>query len=364
MDEARIERVIDAAYAGALAPERWPDFLADLAGLFRCHFADSFARAQDYSWFAGTGFGLDEADYRDEFLGKWAARNVWGRRKPVRVAGEIVTTREMVPQRELIRSDMHREYLGPRDLDEGLRLALRAEDDVIQDISLLRAWSAGPYDAEELQAAHKMLPHLQRCAAIANRLDEASTRACAAEAGLEALRHPVLMLDAGGRPIRWNGAADRLLARRDGLLLEAGGLAPSERKAASPLRHALGRASGAGPRKPRSASLSLPPLRPRRRSASPCCRSSRRRAGPRHAGRPCSCWWTTPPRRSPRRSACSPNSSTSPPPRRKSRGPWPPATPRNRSPPKADAACTPSAPCSPAPCAKPAPPARPTSSAS
>ena len=111
-----------------------------------------------------------------------------------------------------------------------------------------------------------MLPHLQRCAAVASRLAEASTRASAAEAGLEALRHPVLMLDAGGRAIHWNAAADRLLARRDGLLLERGGLSPSERKAANPLRHALGRASGAGPRKPRSASLSLsrssgPPLR-------------------------------------------------------------------------------------------------------
>ena len=143
MDEARIERVIDAAYTGALAPERWPDFLAGLAGLFRCHFADSFARADDYSWFAGTAFGLDEADYRDEFLGKWVSRNIWGRRRPVRVAGEIVTTREMVSKGELIRSDMHREYLGPRGLDEGLRLALRAEHGVIQDISLLRAWSAG-----------------------------------------------------------------------------------------------------------------------------------------------------------------------------------------------------------------------------
>ncbi|MDE2199147.1 MAG: PAS domain-containing protein, partial [Rhodospirillales bacterium] len=224
MGEADTVGVIEAAYAAAVAPELWPEALGRLARLFRSHFADVFARNADHTSFSGTAIGLDRRDYEDDFLGIWVKRNVWGSKRPVRMAGEVVSTRQMVPKEELLRSEMYQDYLAPRQLDEGLRLAIAVEDGWIHDISLLRPWSAGPFEAAELDLAGALLPHLQRAAAVSRRLGEAAATAQAGAAALEALRHPVFLLDAAGRALQWNHAATRLLERPGGLSLTGAGM--------------------------------------------------------------------------------------------------------------------------------------------
>ena len=220
MHQAAIGRVVDAAYASVLDEDGWPSVLAALAGLFRCHFADVFARTDDRGRFHGLAHGMDRAEYEDVFLGAWVSRNVWGTRRPVREAGEIVTTREMVAKDELLRSQMYNEFLAPRGLHEGLRLAIWAGEGWIQDISLLRPWSAGPFEGMELAAARAVLPHLQRAAAVQRRLGAAAAQAVAGEVALDALPHGVFAVDAEGGVIWHNAAAAALL--EDGLRIQRG----------------------------------------------------------------------------------------------------------------------------------------------
>src|SRR5665213_1101171 len=120
-------------------------------------------------------------------------------RDRVRLAGEIVTTGQMVPKQDLLRSEMYNEYLHPRDLHEGLRLAIRAGDGAIEDISLLRPWSAGPFEGEDLRLASMLLPHLQRGAAVARRLRQADAIAETGLAALDSVPHAVFLLDGRGR---------------------------------------------------------------------------------------------------------------------------------------------------------------------
>ena len=263
MDHAAIEGVVEAAYEGAVTPERWPVLLARLAAVFRSHFADSFARSEDYTRFRGIAFGLDRGDYEQEFLGKWTQRNVWGKRKPVRVAGEVISTRQIISRTELLHSDMYNDYLKPRALEEGLRLAIWAGDGWIQDISLLRSFSAGPFDAGELALARTLLPHLQRAALVARRLAEAASVAAAGTAALDMLRHPVFLLDGNGQAMQWNGAAERLLAEEDGLTLGPSGLRGASPTANEALTSVLARAGRKGRRQPRSGVVRL--ARPSRR---------------------------------------------------------------------------------------------------
>jgi DNA-binding CsgD family transcriptional regulator/PAS domain-containing protein len=252
-------------YDAALDQTAKPALLARLAELFRCHFADSFRRTDDYSAFGGVAFGLDRADYNDVFLDFWVKRNVWGKRRPVVRAGEVVTTRQMMPVEDLRASEMYNEYLAPRDLHEGLRLDIWAGEGWIEDISLLRPWSAGPYDDEEIRLAHALMPHLQRGSAIARRLRKAEHLASVGMAALEQLSAAFLVLDRSRNILHANHAARALLNRADGLSINLTGLAGATPQLTSRLRVALDAACGHSGMPAVSAAMRLP--RPSGRSA-------------------------------------------------------------------------------------------------
>lgn len=257
MDDTLVARLLDDIYAAAVDPARVPAMLHGMAGALRSHFADLYTRTDDYSHHYGVAVGLDEADYQGEFLGVWSRRNVWGKKHPVRVAGEIVTTRQMVTRHELLQSEMYNEYLRPRGLHEGLRLALWAGDGAIEDMSLLRPWSAGPFEGDDIRLARALLPHLQRGAAVARRLRDADRLAEAGLSALDHLAHAVFLLDGVGRIVRMNAAAERLIAAHDGLEAGPAGLAASCSAAQAALFRLTGLAAGLGGGPALSGSLRL-----------------------------------------------------------------------------------------------------------
>ena len=217
INEDRIAPVLDAIYDAAVLPDRWPAVLRHLGSLFNSHFADVFARSDDWSVYRGLAVGLDKADYEDEFLDGWCKRNVWSKAKPVRLAGEVLPTWKMVAKKDVLRSDIYNEYLQPRGLNEGLRLAIWAGEGWIQDISLLRPWSAGPFDQAEIGLGMMLLPHLQR-AARASRQMAGMKAACS----MDGMTRPAFLVDGNGHVMRLNAAADELLARSTELAVQDG----------------------------------------------------------------------------------------------------------------------------------------------
>ena len=123
-DTTDLDQVIDTIYETSLAPDAWHSALAQIAHVFNAGFADIFARTDDRNRFHGLAHGLDQRDYEDEFLGVWFKRNVWGLSRPVQLAGEVVTTREMTSLKELRASDIFTNYLDQRGLHEGLLLTI------------------------------------------------------------------------------------------------------------------------------------------------------------------------------------------------------------------------------------------------
>ena len=252
VNEAQLGRVLDAVYDAAVSPGGWRPALDGLSLLFNSHFADLFARTHDWSAFRGCAIGLDRADYDDTFLGVWCKRNVWSAAKPVRTAGEVIATWQMVDKGTMLRSDMYSEYLRPRQLNEGLRMSLWADAGWIQDISLLRPWSAGPFSPGELALGRQILPHLQRAASVSRRLGQAGGLA-----RLDALDRPGLLLDEAGRIIRINQPAEDLLRLAEGLVARAGAVAASAAADQPALAVAIAGAAGARNAAPLAASLTL-----------------------------------------------------------------------------------------------------------
>lgn len=238
--------VIEAIYDTSVAPEAWPATLSLIASVFHAGFADVFARTDDREHYHGVAHGLDRSDYEDVFLGQWFKRNLWGIRHPVRIAGEIVSTRQMVSKDELVRSEIFQHYLKPRGLHEGLRLAIWSGNGWIQDFSLLRPFSLGPFEAAEMEVGRELLPHLQRAAAIARRLGAAEASLGAGLAAFQALEKPAFLLDQLARVLHCNPQGEAMLEQADRLGCIAGVLQAADHPATSILHAGIARAASEG----------------------------------------------------------------------------------------------------------------------
>ena len=245
IDEARIRNLLDAVYGAAVAPETWPLALARLADVFSGGFVDIFTRSRDRRHFSGLAYGMDRSDYDDNFLGFWFKRNVWGTAKPVEVAGEVLSTRQMVDPALLRRSEMFNHYLDARGLHEGLRLSLWAGEHEVQDISILRPWSGGAYGPAEVALGEALLPHLQRAAAVTRRLREAEFQLRIGDGGTGLGGIAAFAFDRHGAPFWFNAAAEAVLIEGEVLSLMSGDLhartAPATRKLRRTVDAALGR---------------------------------------------------------------------------------------------------------------------------
>ncbi len=253
-----LDQVINAVYETSLAPESWQSALGMIAGVFNSGFADIFARTDDRNRFHGIAHGLDERDYRDEFLGVWFKRNVWGLSRPKQTAGEVVSTREMLSLRELRSSDIFVNYLDQRGLHEGMLLTIWTGNGWIQDMSLLRPFSLGPYGATEIKTAQRLLPHIQRAAAVARRLGEADAVLHSGLVAIDRIDKPAFLLDDNGLVQRCNERAERLLVKADGLLMQHGTLLASTTRASMQLGAAIAIGTGRVPGGTMAQSVRLP----------------------------------------------------------------------------------------------------------
>ena len=219
---AELSRVIGLVYDCAANPSHVGDLLRGLASLFRSHFADTFMRRHDGSQALGTAIGLDRNDYEHGMIATWSLRNPWGQAAPVVSAGDVRATWQFLPRDALQRSEMFADYLDARDLHEGMRFEIWSDSSGIEDVSLIRSFAAGSFTTSELALGRLLMPHLQRAAALRQRLRGAELSTQAGLQALETLSHGIVFVDRVGNPIFTNGAARALLSRGDFLTIVAG----------------------------------------------------------------------------------------------------------------------------------------------
>lgn len=246
--EAGLDRLVDTVYGAALAPARWSEVLAQLAQLFHASFADIVTRSLDGDHANGLAHGLDAGDDGAEFPGFWLKRNAWRDADPVMAAGEVTSTRAIVDVTALRRSETYDDDLHQRGLHEGMRLSLWIDHAERQVVSVLRPRSRGPFGPEEIALGRRILPHLQRAAAVNRRLRDVEFDLEVARGGGGGSDVAALALDPSGRPCWANETAEAVLAE-GGLLRSRGGdLLAATPTLTAQLKSAIARAVGrAGP---------------------------------------------------------------------------------------------------------------------
>jgi DNA-binding CsgD family transcriptional regulator/PAS domain-containing protein len=255
-----VTQAIGAIYEAAVAPNRWAEALAYLRGIFGLSFAASVVRNEQRTEVDGIAVGVERDDY-EGFLATHFHRSPFLAHEKEWSAGQVIRSAEVVPHDIFHRTEMYREYWRPRDMHEGLRLAISVDRAGVNHfVNLVRPPSGDAFQQSDIALAHVFMPHLQRSAELRQRLRHADMLASAALATLDVLRHPVLLLTRDGHVIHANSAATALLAKADGFGARQGILHAATPALTNRLHAVLARAAAIDGGLPRAGAVRLPKL--------------------------------------------------------------------------------------------------------
>lgn len=139
--------------------------------------------------------------------------------------GTLLLSDALIPRRALRRTEFHADWLRPRDFEVGAAVALVRQRTATATFYAVRYRRAGAFRVGDVRALTQLVPHLAAAAALTLRLAALHAERDLGRDLLAASPDAVLAVDGDGRVHYANPAAERLLARGDGLALEraAGG---------------------------------------------------------------------------------------------------------------------------------------------
>ena len=159
--------------------------------------------------------------------------------------GAVLDGDELVPRSELHRTEYYNDFAKPHDLTRVLAGTVLMDGPVISVVSLIRGDRAEPHGGEERRILEAVLPHLIRAMQMHSLLAPAGGGDLygAAMDTLDRLATGVALLAADARALFLNRAAERMLRRRDGLVVDRGCVAAMAAQERDALRFLIRRAA-------------------------------------------------------------------------------------------------------------------------
>ena len=244
-NERRFQDTVEAVHAAAIDAARWPDALEGIRGFFAGTAVVAFASE------VGTGELLDivsvgTADNADD---EYQA-HYWRQDPKLAFARThpglpLYHDFQCMTESEMDRNGFYRwqERVG------GLRYCFGASAPVDREAfgQFAVHWSRrhGPPQRDEADMFIRCSAHVQTAIAVNRRMAHLPWRDEAGWSALDLLPRGLLVLDAGGRVLAANRAAETILAAGDGLIVEDGALRAGRAAEDQALQRHLGCATGA-----------------------------------------------------------------------------------------------------------------------
>ena len=219
MQTARDDNFLDLLYGAAVEPDRWVTAMerfADMLGgsgawLSRLSMADGSGSGlvaridpdmeKPYDQYYGRLNPFSNSPNPQAFMANW---------KPT-----ILTDRDWLPKADLVRKEYFNDFMRPQDIQSVMMIRLAAVGLQISSLTINRPLLSEPFGPRELARARWYHGHLRR----AFRLSEILADSGLIEDDLERQSgrngEAIFLLDDDGHLRRMNGAAERLMARRD-----------------------------------------------------------------------------------------------------------------------------------------------------
>lgn len=221
LQEPELLRLALAAHESGSDPDLWPRFLesyaraigADIALIQQHYFSERRSLAL-------ATFGM-RRQFTDSYNQYYSRVNVW-RNHGLRayVQGRVVFDEEQYPRALLKRTEFYNDCLLPNRGTRCLAGVIARRDDTAVVLTALRDEPRDPFGRDQAKTIEFLLPHLTRAFVTHDRLQTLE----AGEIALNSLGVGVGLLDADGRVVFCNRAAEDILRANDGLTLRNGQL--------------------------------------------------------------------------------------------------------------------------------------------
>ena len=228
MQTSQDESFLDLLYGAAVEPELWVPVMERFADML----GGSGAWLSRISVADGSGSGIvaridpDSAKAYDQYYG--SINPFSNEADPAAyMAGwtpTILTDEAWLPRDQLARNEYYNDFMRPQDIQSAMIIRLSACGFEVSALTMNRPHSREPFGPRELARAQHYHGHLRRAFRLTQVL--ADSHLADDEFDLQPAKagEPVFVLNDEGRVRRMNGAAERLLARRDDLKVVGGWL--------------------------------------------------------------------------------------------------------------------------------------------
>jgi DNA-binding CsgD family transcriptional regulator/PAS domain-containing protein len=242
--ELALSDQIGRIYDTVVKPEFWPDVLAGIAGNLGARWGnlfarDSFSKTGMRMYEHGTPVGLSEA-YFSKYI-KFDPTHAYQYFIDV---GVPVTMHDMMPEAEFKQTRFYKEFVVPYGNDGFLGVIL---DKSMANAAMMSFYSKGYDDitGEDTKEKFRLyIPHLIRAVSIGRLLEQKTIEASAFSGALDCLRAAMFLVDATGRIVHTNSAAEQMLETGDPFCSRDGKLCTLDSQANDYFRQVFAKADG------------------------------------------------------------------------------------------------------------------------
>jgi DNA-binding CsgD family transcriptional regulator len=212
MTDVLKESLIDRIYDAAAKPELWKELLVALADHVRSAggVAIGILATGQGSAFCHCGRYRPPANCRHMI-------NPWTIEVQKRPVGDIVRSHEIMPLRDLRRTEFYEDMLAPSRLDHSVIATICRDNKVNFALTIMRGDKVGPYTEEDIGKLRELMPHLRRSARMRLNLESYHALSLHQQEILDRINTGVILVDEIGRFHCVNQAADDILCEEDGL---------------------------------------------------------------------------------------------------------------------------------------------------
>lgn len=226
MRNSQDEGFLDLLYGAAVEPDRWVPAMerfADMLGgsgawLSRLSMADGSGTGlvaridpnmeQPYDQYYGRLNPFSNAPDPQAFMAGWTPT--------------ILTDQDWLPKADLARKEYYNDFMRPQDIQSVMMIRLAACGLEISSLTINRPPSSEAFGPRELARARQYHSHIRRAFRLTEILSDSGLANDDLESQHGGRRECVFLLDDDGRVRRMNGAAERLIARREDLTAVSG----------------------------------------------------------------------------------------------------------------------------------------------
>ena len=184
---------------------------------------------------SGQGRGvfgrITEAQFT-EYFGRFARSNPLAQAIAPLAAGAFLIDWQVMQKPTLMRSEYYNDFLLRRDIHGVLGLMVWRQGAEVAIINLTRPPAKGEFLPEHAHLLAPFMPHLRRAIGLAERWPAGYNPAAGLDSIFAAWQAAAVVLDAGGRVLYANAAAERVLEAQDGVRISNGMLGAAEPGAA------------------------------------------------------------------------------------------------------------------------------------